>query len=100
MIVANRCTHITEPFICSFLAKLMVEEIILELFLGWVAGFFLSRDLTVLVNAFSLPSLVALKVFKEDSLSFMELSLTFSMFSYWVAHTLFWISFYNSIIFF
>lgn len=65
-----------------------------ELFLGWVDGFFLSRDFTVFAKAFSLFSLPAgLNTFREDSLSLKELSLTFSMFSYWVAQTLFWISF-------
>lgn len=79
----------------------MVEEIIRELFLGCVEGFFLSRDFTVFVKAFYLFYLpTGLNTFRDDSLSLSELSLTFSMFSYWVAQTLFWISFYSSMIFF
>jgi hypothetical protein len=64
-------------FICNFFAKLRVEVAIFVGFFGWVEGFFLSKDLTVFPKAFSLLSRAAYgcKTFKEDSFSFIELSL-------------------------
>lgn len=77
-------------FIVSFFAKLIVEDDTLAVFFGWVTGFFLSNDLTVLAKVFSLFSLLyfisldsfgGLRVFTEDYLSLLELSFTFSAFS-------------------
>lgn len=86
-------THITTFLIWSFFAKLRVEEATLVdfyIFFGWVFGFFLSKDLTVLAKLFSLFSLKGgLRILREDYLSFIELSFTFIIFSYWVAQTFF-----------
>ena len=77
----------------SFFAKFMVEDDTLAVFFGWVTGFFLSKDFTVLEKLFSLFSLLSLlyftylpyfgglRVFTEDYFSLLELSFTFRAFS-------------------
>lgn len=88
-------------FNCSFLTKFRVEVAMRVAFFGCVDdGFFLSRDLTVLAKAFSLLSrlLLGCSTLREDSLSLAELYFTLSSVSYWVAQTLFWISFSRSMI--
>ncbi len=79
-------TQITIFLIWSFLAKFIVEEAILAGFydfFGWVLGFFLSKDFTVLVKLLSLFSLkVGWRILREDYFSFIELYFTFIIFSY------------------
>lgn len=80
-------------FMVNFFAKFIVEEDTRAVFFGWVTGFFLSKDFTVLAKLFSLFYLLYLlyfiylvylggfRVFTEDYFSLLELYLTLRAFS-------------------